>query len=214
MDNIEPWCVFYVKVGTFHRLEYSTICVLTVTKMGIVRRTVQHDLIDFVSFMKYPRDFLRQTSADIVSLKDFPVYIWQSGDFGCGTLLFIPVQKHKTSDWLTTNRGTVGNPCNIQTYAPGFLLSRTCVLAVGWSILTSSKQYIPQNYPLLFVIIFLSYCTPANHGYTKTSARWQRIQIEQIDRRFIQCVTCWHPATTQTPVSPLQCSQSPPQHLT
>jgi len=79
--------------------------------------------------------------------------------------------------------------------------------------LRANNIFLRTTHFYLF-IIFLSYCTPAYHGYTKTSARWQRIQIEQIDRRFIQCVTCWHPATTQTPVSPLQRSQSPPQHMT
>jgi len=42
---------FYVKVGPFTHLEQSEISLLTVNKMGIVRLTVQHDLIASISFM-------------------------------------------------------------------------------------------------------------------------------------------------------------------
>ena len=51
MDNMEASCVFYVKVGTFNQFEQSKICILTVNKMGIVRLTVQHDMIFSLSFM-------------------------------------------------------------------------------------------------------------------------------------------------------------------
>jgi len=90
MDTIEASCVFYVKVGIFTHLEQFKICFLTVNTMGIVRLTVQHDLIVSVSFMKYPRDTLRQTSADILSLKQCPIYICQSYDFSYHTLQCIP----------------------------------------------------------------------------------------------------------------------------
>ena len=36
MDDIEASCVFYDKVGTFDQLEQSKICVLNVTKLGMV----------------------------------------------------------------------------------------------------------------------------------------------------------------------------------
>jgi hypothetical protein len=51
MDNMEASCVFYVKVGTFTHPEQSKISHLTVNKSGIVKLTVQHDLIVRVSFI-------------------------------------------------------------------------------------------------------------------------------------------------------------------
>ena len=42
-------CVIYLKVGTFDQLVQSKIRVLTDTKMGIVRGTIQHELIVSVS---------------------------------------------------------------------------------------------------------------------------------------------------------------------
>jgi len=75
MDNMEASCVFYVKVGTFTHLEQSKISLLTVNNSGIVTLTVQHDMIVSVIFMQYPRDCLRQTSADVVSLKQHLINI-------------------------------------------------------------------------------------------------------------------------------------------
>jgi len=69
MDNIVVSCVFYVKVSTFTHLEESKIGLLTVIKSGIVTLTVQHDMIVSVSFTLYPRDYFRQTSADVRSLE-------------------------------------------------------------------------------------------------------------------------------------------------
>jgi len=51
MDNMEASCVFYFKVGTFTHLEQCKITLMTVNKMGIVKLTVQHDLIVSISFM-------------------------------------------------------------------------------------------------------------------------------------------------------------------
>ena len=75
MDNMEASCVFYVKVGMFTHLEQSKISHLTVNKSGIVTLTVQHDMIVSVSFMLYPGDYLRQTSADDRSLELYPINI-------------------------------------------------------------------------------------------------------------------------------------------
>jgi hypothetical protein len=75
MDNMEASCVFYVKVGTFTHLEQSKISLLTVNKSGIVTLTVQHDKIVTIIVMLYPGDYLRQTSADILSLKLHPINI-------------------------------------------------------------------------------------------------------------------------------------------
>ena len=78
MKDMEASCVVYVKVGTFTQCEQSKICLLTVNKRGIVRLTAQHDWIVSVGFMYYPGDNLRQTSADILSLEQCPLYIRQS----------------------------------------------------------------------------------------------------------------------------------------
>ena len=51
MHNPEGCCIFYLKVGTCNHLEQSTICLITVNRMGIVRLTVQHDMSSIVSFM-------------------------------------------------------------------------------------------------------------------------------------------------------------------
>jgi len=75
VDNMEASCVFYVKVGTFTHLEQSKISLLTVNRSGIVTLTVQHDMIISVIFMQYPGDYLRQTSADILSLEERPIDI-------------------------------------------------------------------------------------------------------------------------------------------
>jgi hypothetical protein len=61
--------IFYVKVGTFAHLEQSKTALLTVNKMGIVTLTVQHDFIFSASFMYYPGDNFRETSADVLSLE-------------------------------------------------------------------------------------------------------------------------------------------------
>jgi len=69
MDYMEASCVFYVKVCTFTHLEQRKTSLLTVKEMGIVRLTVQHDLIVSVSFIYHPGDYLRQTSADVLLLE-------------------------------------------------------------------------------------------------------------------------------------------------
>jgi len=73
-DNMEASCHFYDKVSTFTNLEQSNTTRLTVNQSGMVRLTVHHHLIVSVSFMYYPRDYMRQTSADILSIKQSPIY--------------------------------------------------------------------------------------------------------------------------------------------
>jgi len=50
IDNMETSCIFYVKVGVFTHLEQSKISLLMFNKKGIVRLTLQHDMIISVSF--------------------------------------------------------------------------------------------------------------------------------------------------------------------
>ena len=109
--------------------------------------------------------------------------------------------KQTSLDWLTANLTTVGITCNLQWYAAGYVLRRTCKLTVIHSLVTCSLLYIPQDFPL-FVIIFLTFSTTASHGSTNTSARCDSIRIEQNSGRFIQCTPGWNTASMQTPVSP------------
>jgi len=73
MDNMEASCIFYVKVSMFTHLEQSKISHLTVNKSGLVRLTLQHNWMVSISFLYHPRDSLRQTSADILFLKQCPI---------------------------------------------------------------------------------------------------------------------------------------------
>jgi len=98
MDNTEASFVFYVKVGMFNPLEYSKTSLLTDNESGIVRLTEQRELKVSVSFMYYPGDSFRQTSADVLSLEPCSIYSWKWSNFGCCTLQFIPVLKQSTTD--------------------------------------------------------------------------------------------------------------------
>ena len=51
MDHMDASCIFYAIVGVFEQVEQSKICVLTVTALGIVMLTVQHDIIFSICFM-------------------------------------------------------------------------------------------------------------------------------------------------------------------
>jgi hypothetical protein len=209
MENMEASCVFYVKVGTLNHLERSKTYLLTVNTSGIVRLTVQHDFIVSVSLIYHPGDNLRQTSVDVLSLEQYPIYSWQSCDLCCHTLWFIPVNTQTTSDWLIAHLRAGKNPCNMHLNAAGFILSITNVLAASYSILPWSWLYNPQDFPLLFIIIFLFSSTPTNLGYTTTSARTERIQIQPIARRFVKYSSYRHTARMQTPIVPpwrCQCS--------
>jgi len=129
MENMEASCVFYVKVGMFTHLEQSKIFLLTVKESGIVTLTVQHDRIFSVIFIQYPRDYLRQTSADVLSLELHHMYFARLGDSGSRAPQFIHGTKQTTSDRLIANCGAVGNPCKLQPYSAGFIVSITVMLA-------------------------------------------------------------------------------------
>jgi len=75
MDYMEARCIFYVKVGTLDQLEQSKFCVLTATQLGIVMLTIQDDSIFGVSFMYNRGDLSRQTSPDVISVEEYPVYM-------------------------------------------------------------------------------------------------------------------------------------------
>jgi hypothetical protein len=73
IDNMEATCVFCIKVSTFTHVDQSETTLLTVSESGMVRLNVQHDLIVSVSFIYYPGNYFRQTSADILSLEQYPI---------------------------------------------------------------------------------------------------------------------------------------------
>jgi hypothetical protein len=157
-----------------------------------------------LSLFENPSDFFRKTSPDVRCLEESPVNYWLSRDVCCRKHLFMPVNTQTTSDQLATNREMTWNPCNLHPYAAGFIMSRVRVLAVTYSILTSSWQFIPRNFSLAFVLIFLSDCKCANCGYRNTSPCWKRIRNQLIYQHFIKWGTHWHTATMQTPFSPPQ----------
>jgi hypothetical protein len=74
MDNMEASCIFYVKVSRITHLQQCKTTLLRVDQSGMVRLIVRHDLIVSVCFLYDPRDYLSQTSADIVSLEQCPIY--------------------------------------------------------------------------------------------------------------------------------------------
>jgi len=135
-DYMEASCIFYVKVCMFTHLEQSKHSLLTVNRTAILRVTLQHDLIASVSFMQYPRDSLRQTSADVLSLVQCLIDVGQSCDFGSRTVQFIPVNKQTTADLSIAHLWAVGNACNLWPYTAGFILSIWNILAATYSILT------------------------------------------------------------------------------
>lgn len=136
-DHMEANCVLYVKVGRLHQLEYSTICDLTITKLGIAMLTVPHYTMFSLCFRYVSGDFLRQTSPDIMSIEQCPVSVLQTSDFGYYSPLFIPISTLTTSDRFAPHYGMFGNACNLQLYAVGLIVNRMCNLAAFHSILTS-----------------------------------------------------------------------------
>jgi hypothetical protein len=147
-----------------------------------------------------------QTSAEILSLKQWPIYRYQSCDLGCHTKRLIPVNTQTSSDGLIAHLRAGENPCNLQLNAAGFIWSITNLLIASDSILTSHWQYNPQDFPLHFVINFLFSSAAANDGYTTTSARPEHIEIQPIARRFFQYSSHRRTGRTQTTVGPpLRC---------
>jgi len=138
MDDTETSCVFYVTVGLFDQLEQCKICILTDTTLQIVMLTIKYDSIFSICFMEHPWEFFRQTSSDVHSVKEFPLYIWQTWHFGSCWHQLIPVSKHTTSDRNNPNCRMNGKPHKLQQYAAGFTLGRSCKVQVNHSILISS----------------------------------------------------------------------------
>jgi len=75
IDDMEASCVFHDNDGMLDQQEQCKICIVTVTKLGIVMQTAHSDLDFGICFMYYPGDLLRQTSPDLLSMKEIPDYI-------------------------------------------------------------------------------------------------------------------------------------------
>jgi len=136
MDHMEASCIFCFEVGTLHRLEQCKISICTVSTLGIAMLPVHHYLMFSICLIQDPGDFLKESSADVLSIKRCAVYISQTRDYGDRSNWLITVNKHTTTDWLGANCRSVGNPCNRQLYAPGFMFCRMCKLAFTHSIMT------------------------------------------------------------------------------
>jgi len=134
MDHMEGRCVVYVMVGTLDQPEQNTIYILTVTSLGIARLTVHHHWMFSLCFMEDPRDVLRQTSPDIISIEELSLYILQTWDFSSCSPQIIPLNTQTSSDQLTANRGLIRHLCNLQRNAARFVLSRMFKLDVSHSI--------------------------------------------------------------------------------
>jgi hypothetical protein len=85
MDTMEASCVCCVKVRMFTHLEESIMSHVTFNTQGIVRLTVQHDLIINVNFIYVPWDALSSTSEDIRSMEQCPIHTRLSSVLGCLT---------------------------------------------------------------------------------------------------------------------------------
>jgi len=144
-----------------------------------------------ICFVEDPGNDFRQSSPDFRSVEEDPFYTLWTWDISCRTPQCITVVKHRILDQLTENCRMVRNPCNMMLYAVALHLNRMCELAVTHSILTSSQLYIPQDFRLPLVIIFLKSFATVNQGSTHTSAWCEWIWIEPNDRRIIKQATCW-----------------------
>ena len=137
IDHIEASCIFYVEVGTLNGLEQNKICIMTITALGIAMLTVQDDMMFSVCCMYDLRDFLRQTSADVHSVRECTFVIPQRQDLSRCSPWFISVIYHTlASNRLGIYHRTVGNPCNRQLCATGFMFCRMSKLTVTRAILT------------------------------------------------------------------------------
>jgi len=77
MDHMEASWVCYGKVSTLNQLKQIKICILSIIAFRIVQLNVSHDLIVSVCFGWNSGEVLRQTSPDVLSVEEFPFYIYQ-----------------------------------------------------------------------------------------------------------------------------------------
>ena len=55
---------------------------------------------------------MRLPSSDVLSVEECPLYIYSKCHISCRSSRYIPAIKQTTSDQLTANHATVGNPCS------------------------------------------------------------------------------------------------------
>jgi len=82
LAHIEASCHVDVEVGLLNRLEQSTICISTITTVGIAMLTLHQDEVFTIYCIYDPRDCLKQTSAAIVSVEDCTIFITERRDPG------------------------------------------------------------------------------------------------------------------------------------
>jgi len=160
--------------------------------------------------MELPWDVLRRTSPDVLSIKGYPVNSGASGVMGCWKPVLIAEIKQNQLDRPTASCRRFRTTCNLKQFWAGCIMSTKYSLAVTDSMLMWSKSYSYQYIPLRFLNVFPSYLQLLNHSRRQSFAWWEWIRNELIDRRFVPCCNCYHPATMQTQDDPLwtsQCSQ-------
>jgi len=104
------------------------------------------------------------------------------------------VVHHNISLYTKKQHRTVGIPCNLQLDAAGFILNRMCKLAVPHSIFTCRYVYIPQDFTLLFIIIFLTFpqqqvMAPQTHQWRaiKSESSWKTVTSSNVPLAETQC---------------------------
>jgi len=174
MDHMEASCVFYVKVARFDQFEQSKISILTVTSLVILMLTVHYDLMVSVWFMYDPGDVLGQTPPDVLSVEEWPFYIYQIWDFSCCSSLCLPVNEQTTSDQLTANRGTFGIP---SSYMQCSYMPQHSAWIDGASWLSLITFWLVANY-----IIFRTshYISRSSSSPFHNSKSWLQKQFNQM----------------------------------
>jgi len=169
MDHMEASCVFYVKVPRFDQLVQSKICILTVTSLGILIITVHHSLMISMWFMLDPVDVLRQTSPDILSVEDCPLYIYQTRDFSCRSWKCSPLNIPTISDRLTAIRRNIRIPCSYTQ------LGSTWMEYASW--LSHIQFWLVANNIILIASHFLS-LSPSSPVHNSKS--WLHKHLSQV----------------------------------
>jgi len=73
MGNRKASCIYYLEVGTITHLAQTKLSILPVNTSETVTLTVQHHMIVNVMFMQYPADYLRESSALVLSLEQIRI---------------------------------------------------------------------------------------------------------------------------------------------
>jgi hypothetical protein len=75
MEHMEASSGFYVAMGMLDPLEPIRLCVVCVTKLAIVKWTMQVHSVFRITFMYTPGDHFRPTAPDGLSVEEYPLHI-------------------------------------------------------------------------------------------------------------------------------------------